>query len=143
MKPVAYEGSEPYIFISYAHKNSQEMLELLKKLQESGYRFWYDDGIDPGTEWDEFIAKKIERCSYFIAFLSEEYLASENCRDELNYARDLQKDRLLVYLTDVKLTGGMAMRLNRLQAIHKYSYPSLADFLAKLEETPALKDYRD
>ena len=43
-------------------------------------------------------------------------MKSDNCKDELNFARDLQKERLLVYLENVKLPLGMAMRLNRLQA---------------------------
>ena len=33
--------------------------------------------------------------SYFIAFVSSEYLASSNCMDELNFARDENKKLLL------------------------------------------------
>lgn len=140
---VPYDGEKPYIFASYSHRNSESVLEVIGKLRKAGYRVWYDEGIDPGSEWDDFIAEKIEKCGYFIAFLSEEYLESENCRDELNYARDLDKDRLLVYLTGVKLTGGLAMRLNRLQAIHKYKYSSTAAFFEKLISTPALDSFKN
>jgi hypothetical protein len=139
----AYDGEKPYIFASYSHRNSESVLEVIGKLRKAGYRVWYDEGIDPGSEWDDFIAEKIEKCGYFIAFLSEEYLESKNCRDELNYARDLDKDRLLVYLTGVKLTGGLAMRLNRLQAIHKYKYSSTAAFFEKLTSTPALDSFKN
>ena len=44
MKPVAYEGTEPYIFVSYAHRDSERVFEVLGELQSRGYRFWYDDG---------------------------------------------------------------------------------------------------
>ena len=51
-----YEGQEPFIFISYAHKNSDQVMPILEKLDEAGYRVWYDDGIAPGSEWPEYIA---------------------------------------------------------------------------------------
>lgn len=131
-KIVPYKGNEPYIFISYAHRDKDTVCEVLANMLTDGYRVWFDAGIDPGTEWDEVIAAHVEACAYFIAFISEGYLASENCKDELNYARDLGKKRLLVYLEDVKLPGGMAMRMNRLQSIFKNRYESDADFYATL-----------
>ena len=67
-----------------------------------------------------------------IAFISPNYLKSSNCRDELNYARDEEKERLLIYLENVKLTPGMAMRMNRIQAIHQYAYSKQSDFYEKL-----------
>lgn len=138
----AYSGKEEYIFVSYAHKNKNCVLDVIERLQKDRYRIWYDEGIDPGTEWDEYIAEKIEKCGYFIAFVSKEYMDSENCKDELKYARDLDKGRLLVYLEDIKLTGGMAMRLNRLQAIHKYTYPTFENFIEKIESTTILSEFK-
>ena len=134
-----YRGDKPYIFISYSHRNTREALEIIGGLQSAGYRVWYDEGIDPGTEWDENIASHVENCGYFLALLSQEYLDSSNCKDELNYARDLEKSRLLVYLTDVKLSGGMRMRLGRIQAIHKYAYAQDQDFFEKLLNTQGLE----
>ena len=119
---VAYRGNDPYIFISYSHRDGNSVRGIIERMQLDGYRIWFDDGIDPGTEWDENIATHIENCGYFIAFVSNNYIGSENCKDELNYARELSKDRILVYLEAAKLPSGMAMRLNRLQAIHKYTY---------------------
>ena len=83
---IPYKGNEPYIFISYAHKDGVAVRAVLERMQRDGYRVWFDEGIDPGTEWDEVIASHVETCGYFLAFVSENYLASENCKDELNYA---------------------------------------------------------
>lgn len=132
---VPYKGDEPYIFISYSHKDKERILPLLTEMQQDGYRIWFDEGIDPGTEWDQNIADHIEKCGYFLAFVSESYLQSDNCKDELNFARDLNKSRVLVYLEQVTLPKGMAMRLNRIQAIHYYSYPTQKRFFKKLYET--------
>lgn len=133
-----YKGEQPYIFISYSHRNSGEVMNIISKLQQLEFRIWYDGGIDPGTEWDENIASHISGCAYFIAFISDEYLASSNCRDELNFARDKDKPRLLVYLKDTKLPEGLSMRLNRLQAIHKYAYARELDFYQKIIEADGI-----
>lgn len=39
-------------------------------LQKDEYHVWYDEGIEPCTEWDENIADHIDNCTYFIALLS-------------------------------------------------------------------------
>ena len=136
--PVPYKGNQPFIFISYAHRNSSRIYPIITRMQEDGFRVWYDDGINPGSEWDDNIAEHVQACSYFIAFLSEEYLASENCRDELNYARSLGKNRLLIYLTDVTLPAGMDMRLNRLQAVYWSRFRTMEEALEKLYEAEGL-----
>lgn len=137
-----YTGDESYIFVSYSHRDSEAVLNVIKRMMGEGVRIWYDEGIDPGTEWDENIADHIERCDTVLAFLSAHYLQSENCKDELNFARDLNKDRILVYLEDTKLPAGMAMRLNRLQSIHKYTYQNQEEFYGKLLSAPVIKRNR-
>ena len=72
------------------------------------------------------------RCSLFIALISENYMRSSNCRDELNYAREKERPLLLVYLEETKLPAGMEMRLGRIRAIHREDCESPADFYAKL-----------
>ena len=138
----AYNGTDPFIFISYAHRNSDKVIPIIAKMQADGYRVWFDEGIDPGTEWDANIANHVRGCSLMLAFMSKEYLASENCKDELNFARDLSKNRILIYLEDVELPDGMAMRLNRLQAIHQYKYEDQKDFYEKLYNSPDLQSLR-
>ena len=137
-----YKGPEPYIFVSYAHKDMDKALEIIGRLVPEGYRVWYDEGIDPGTEWDEYIAGHIKGCGMFFALMSKNYLLSENCKDELNYARDLGKPRLLIYLEDVALPEGMRMRLNRLQAVHMYTYDDPRLFYDKLFETRGIENCR-
>lgn len=137
-----YNGNDSYIFISYSHRDSETVLKIVARLISEGVRLWYDEGIDPGTEWDENIAAHIEGCDVVLSFLSDNYLHSENCKDELNFARDLNKDRILVYLEDVKLPSGMAMRLNRLQSIHMYTYRNQEEFYGKLIAAPVIRRNR-
>ena len=136
------DETKPYIFVSYSHKDSEEVQKIIEKMYEEGYNVWFDEGIDPGTEWDEYIASHVEKAAYFIAFISKNYLESSNCKDELNYARDLEIERLIVYLENVELPKGMQMRLNRLQAIHKYKYSDIEIFYDKLLNSNELKDLK-
>ena len=152
-----YQGTEPYLFLSYSHRNADAAAEAIRYLKSAGFRVWYDEGVIPATEWDENIAQAIENCSYLIALISEAYLASANCLDELNYARDRNIPLLLIYLEDVSLPSGLAMRLGRLLAIHRYRYDNPAAFYGKVvrakgigvcgdgrfEEEEAEEDYTD
>ncbi len=136
------DEKKPFIFISYAHKDSERVLRIMDGLDRAGYNLWYDDGIVPGAEWDENIANHVENCSYFIAFISENYIASNNCKDELKYSRDLNKEQLMVYLEDVSLPGGLAMRMNRLQAVMWYQYNVEDDAFSKLFSAPGIAKTR-
>ena len=71
--------------------------------------------------------------------MPKNYISSNNCKDEINFARDLDKDRLLVYIEETSLPLGMSMRLRRLQAIHEYKYKEKNDFYAKLLSTAGLE----
>ncbi len=127
-----YQGEEPYLFLSYSHRNADAAAEAIRWLKAAGFRVWYDEGVIPATEWDENIAQAIENCDYLIALISEAYLSSSNCLDELNYARDRNVSLLLIYLEDVALPSGLAMRLGRLLAIHRYRYDNPAAFYSKV-----------
>lgn len=134
----SYQGEEPYIFISYAHRDSERVFPILERMSKAGYRFWYDEGIDPGTEWDENIAAHISNADYFIAFVSQHYLESKNCKDELTFARELDKNQLMIYLEDTVLPDGLRMRLNRIQAIHWYRYQDTEQAVEKLRKTSGI-----
>ena len=127
-----YHGSEPYIFVSYSHRNSARAAEIISRLNQAGFRVWYDEGLIPGREWDDNIARIIMGCSYFIALLTREYLDSANCRDELSFARDKDKPLLLIYLDEVALPAGMELRLGRIYAIHRNQYPTEEAFYSKV-----------
>ncbi len=136
----AYDGDEPYIFVSYAHINRDDVWPMIARMQTDGYRVWFDEGIDPGTEWDDNIAAHLENCAVMLSFLTTDYLNSSNCKDELNFARDLEKKLLLVYLAPIQLPRGMVLRLGRNQAIHQYTYEDQNEFFGKLYSAPDITD---
>lgn len=128
----AYQGSEPYAFISYSHKDKGEVFPVIRAMQENGYNVWFDEGITPASEWDDHIANRILNAEFFIAMLSPNYLESTNCMDELEFARSKDKKRLMIYLKEATLPPGPEMRLSRQQAILKYQYSDTSYFYDKL-----------
>ncbi len=128
----AYEGTDPYIFVSYSHKDKSIIMDVIEDLYNDGYRIWYDSGIDPGTEWPEEIAKHIKNCSLFIVFVSNNAMKSQNVRQEINFALNLEKNMVVIYIEETQLSDGMSMRLNLIQAIHKYKYADIQKFFSKL-----------
>ena len=136
MKPIAYEGNEPYIFISYAHKDSERVFQVLDELDKKGYRIWYDDGIAPGSEWPEDIARHLDGAHMVIAFVTPNSMASQNCRREINFALSKEKPFLSILLEKTQMPLGMEMQLSAQQSILRYNYSTWDAFISKILKCP-------
>ena len=122
-----------YIFLSYSHENRDIVNTIANRIENDDYCVWYDNGINPGSEWAEDIAVHIEKAKVFIAFITKEYLQSENCKDELSYARENNLVILLVFLMEnLEISGGMKLRNHRRQQLFYYKYSDKNDFYSKL-----------
>ena len=66
-----YEGSKPYIFVSYAHADSKDVMRVITDMHDKGYRLWYDEGIEVGSEWPECIAEHLQGAHLMLAFISK------------------------------------------------------------------------
>lgn len=141
-KITPYEGTEPYIFVSYAHRDSGLVFPVLEELDRRGYRIWYDDGIAPGSEWPENIAQHLNNCALTMAFVSPNSIASDNCRREVTFALSKKKAFLAVILEPTTMSLGMEMQLSAQQCVMKYSYSSEEKFLGKICSCPDLAPCR-
>lgn len=126
----SYEGREPYMFISYAHLDSDRVVPLLaalkyaptpqqpdgaadapapqKKLLQKRdraccYRIWYDEGIDAGSEWPENIERHMKNAALIVVFWSQASARSKNCYREMVNANANGKPMLFVRLDDTPL----------------------------------------
>ena len=127
-----YNGNDPYVFISYAHKDSDKVIPILNELQKRRIRLWYDSGIEVGTEWPEYIANSLSKAKCVLAFISENAQASPNCRRELTYSINAGKEVLVVYLEECELSPGMQLQLGTLHAIFRTRHPSMDSFMGSL-----------
>ena len=116
----AYTGDKPYIFVSYAHADAAAVMEVLEPLQEQGFRIWYDEGIEVGSDWPEFIAGRLAGSGLMLAFLSKSYLASDNCRKEMHFALSHKIETVNIFLEETALSPGMEMQIGNRFALMKY-----------------------
>ena len=135
-----YEGSAPYVFVSYSHKDSDRVFPILQRLQAEGLRIWYDKGIEWGSEWDIEIGNHIVNCECLIAFHSNNSKESTYCRREIAFSSDYQKNILSIYLEAVEFDNGMKLRLALHQAtyFYQYSVDEMEDFYSRLFEKTSI-----
>lgn len=132
-----YEGEKPYIFISYAHADSPAVMEVVNRLHDRGYRIWYDEGIEVGSEWPECIASHLAGAHLVMAFISNSYIRSDNCRREMHYALTKRIKTINIFLEDTQMTPGMEMQIGSIFALMK-QYMSEESFYEKLYNAPLL-----
>ncbi len=100
-----YEGTRPFFFTSYAHRQSAQVVDTIRILHEKGYRLWYDEGIPAGSDWPANIAQHMQGCEKVIYFLSARAMESPNCFSEMRTAARLGKPVLVVVLEDAPIEG--------------------------------------
>ena len=109
---VPYQGVDDYIFVSYAHKDSARVFDVIRLLHQQKYRIWYDQGIEIGADWPQVVAEKLLNSALVLIFISKNALLSQNCQREIHYAVSQKKNMLVVFLDESELPADMAMQLS-------------------------------
>ena len=129
-----------YVFVSYAHKDTDRVMSIIRAMKSKGIPLWYDEGIEAGTEWPEYIGERVKEAAVFISFMSPFAAASVNCRNEINYALSLGKEMLIVYLEPTTLSAGMQLQLGSIQAMFYYRSRTEEEFISNLVNAQILKN---
>lgn len=140
----AYQGNNPYVFVSYAHKDNEKVLDLIKLLKRKMCRIWYDEGLTPGESLNDDLANHISKCECVIIIITNNSIQSQYVKSELNYAISLNKRIYPVFLEDVELPGGLAMMLGTTQYIYindlesetNKLIDSLPEIIFEIKKTP-------
>lgn len=138
-KPLAYRGDEPFVFVSYAHADAELAYPLISGLQERGLRIWFDDGMDVGDLWDEVIPDHVEQCAAMLCLVSTRFTDSNNCLDEIHYAKEQKKELMILHLEDKELPRSFRFRYGRFHALKLSEYPEQSRLVEKLSATPKLR----
>ena len=48
-----------YIFVSYSHADYKAVYKALARMYDGGVRFWYDNGLTAGRDWETEAKEKI------------------------------------------------------------------------------------
>jgi hypothetical protein len=101
-------------FLSYAHENKEEVMEMLDHLTQSGLTVWKDTEEMKQGSIDEHMMNGIRNSRVFVACISTKYKDSENCMKEFNYAIAIKKDIIYVLFEKIK---GEEERMDQLGVI--------------------------
>lgn len=129
-----YEGQEPYIFISYARKDKEQVLPYLDALSGAGYRVWYDAGISAGDEWLKTLLEKVKDCAVFCPMFSKAFSDSTYCEAETNYAIRKKKAIVPLYLEELNQEEHWLVDfLGSQQDLRLYQFDNPAQFAERAE----------
>ena len=107
----------------------------MSALQASGFSVWYDADIEVGTDWPENVAKHLADSSVVLAFLSKNFISSQNCIREVNFAVAENKETVVVHLEEVELSAGMRMQLGTSQALLGYKLQDEESIVLEIEKS--------
>lgn len=108
-------GGEPFLFVSYAHRDIDRIRPILDGVVRTGVRIWIDDQIAVGEEWDTRLERMITTSSGLLVFLSPHYVSSKHCRRELKFADALDKEIFASALDAFPFEGGLGYIFASLQ----------------------------
>lgn len=119
---------KPYFFVSYSRKDSDKVLDIVRRLQEANINLWVDQfAILPGERWDAAIESALQSAFGMIIFLSNSSTASQNVMDELSYAIDKGGSIVPVLLEETPVP----LRIRRHQYIDLRDYRDDVDVLIR------------
>ena len=80
------------VFISYSRKDKDFVASLDKAFRKIGRDPWVDwDDIRKGEDWWQSIKRGIEAADTFLFVVTPDSIASNVCRDEIEYANQCNK----------------------------------------------------
>ena len=119
------------VFISYAGKNRERVLGLVKRLRNVGVTVWIDQsGIDVSTMWSQEIVNAIRNCKVMLLSISPHSTESENVVKELALASERKKPIIPVYLEPADIPGTMEYQLAGIQRVEYFADNEDAAFRA-------------
>ena len=109
------------VFISYAAKDRERVLSLVKRLRTAGVTVWIDQaGIDVATMWSQEIVNAIRDSKVMLLSISPHSTESENVVKELALASERKKPIIPVYLEPADIPGTMEYQLAGIQRVEYF-----------------------
>ena len=112
-----YEGTGSYVFVSYSHKDKDQVFGIINDLMLCACNIWYDTGLHSGEDWNEELAQHLYNAECILFMVTANSVQSEYVKDELNFARSKNKKIYPVFLEPVALPLSLELLLGRSQAI--------------------------
>lgn len=131
----AYTGSEPYVFLSYSHKDKELVEQLIAGLKHHLCRVWYDEGLTEGESWNDEVAQRIKNAHNFVVILTKNAVTSPYVLMEVNYAISKGVKILPVLAEEVTLPEGLEMQLSVTQYTNLCTDKDIQEKTAHIERS--------
>lgn len=102
-----YEGTEPFVFFSFAPRDKGLAYPMLERLNRHGVRAWYDDGALPADRRGAVLAARLQSSSVCVFLQTEQASAHHFCRVAAMNAYEMKKGMLLLRYDGDDMTLGM------------------------------------
>jgi hypothetical protein len=97
---------EAQVYVSYASHDREQVLGILRHLEEAGIPLWLDRrSIPGGADYGEEIVRAVKRCRAVILMCSEASLRSRNVKREIQLAWKYDRPYLPLLLEPSLVTG--------------------------------------
>lgn len=154
-----FRGTKDYIFVSYAHVDSERVFNIINILHRHGLRMWADKGIETSTNWHKSIMHALNHSSAFLCFLSHGVEMRSVIVDEINIALEKQNtdpnykivfvniDRVSPDLFSYSGSYAITRKLNDFQCLNLYTSgivgSSMCSLISALWESGSYRFARD
>ena len=134
-----YGGDLPFIFISYARKDSKTVKPIVEELCRRNYRVWLDNGISGGHNWMGVLTERLKKCAAVLFFVSDTSAASDNCNKEISISIENKKPIIPIFLqATVELKPELEYALAGRNNIYKHKYKIVPALVDKICETDVI-----
>ena len=127
----AYSGNGKFIFVSYAHKDSNIVYPFIEQLQKR-FNVWYDDGIHLGRDYTEDIMSHLRDSSLFLFMVSKNSMESDFCKKEISFAERRGKSFINIIIEDFNVPDWFDFSYGHLQSFFLFKYSSIDDAIKDL-----------
>ncbi len=114
----ASASDAPFLFISYARADSDDVNSLVENLSQRRVSTWIDHSIPGGEDWPTKIEERLLNCSGVLALVSPSFVESHYCSREVIFADALRKPILPVFIHPADLKRGLAWLLSTYNQIY-------------------------
>jgi TIR domain len=107
------------VFVSHSHLDHAFVSrEILPLLAARGIATWYSkSAIRPAGEWERSILKGLYDCDWFLVVMTPRSAASEWVRDEVHWAMEHRRGRVIPVLAEECELEELHLRMPRLQSV--------------------------
>ncbi len=120
---IPYEGTENFVFV-VSDESGDAALPLIERLNNAGFRLWYDEGTDFGGDAAETSAERLNDARVCLAVITDSAMKSALFKKTLYYAVLKNKPIIPVVAEPVNFPPGIQLLLSDCRFLYEYRYPS-------------------